>query len=212
VLPALDEAAALPGVLAGLPTGYDAMVVDNGSTDDTAAVARAHGAEVVHEPRRGFGAACHAGLLAALAELVAFCDADGSLDLRNLPALVQLVQDERADIALGTRCPSGPGAWPLHARAANRLLARRLRRRSGMPITDLGPLRVGRREARLLLDVRDRASGWPLEQLLRAGQLGLRVAQLPVPYRPRTGRSKVTGTLSGTVRAALDMHRVMRSL
>ncbi|MDG4861140.1 glycosyltransferase family 2 protein, partial [Streptomyces sp. T-3] len=123
VLPCLDEAAALPWVLSRIPAGWRAIVVDNGSTDGSAALARSLGATVVTEPRRGFGAACHAGLLAADAEFVCFCDCDGSLDPGLLPRLVGYVADGAADLVLGRRRPEGSGAWPTHARAGNAVLA-----------------------------------------------------------------------------------------
>jgi len=209
VLPCLDEAAALPAVLAGLPAGMRAIVVDNGSTDGSAEVARALGALVVHEPRRGFGSACHAGLEAATAPLVAFCDADGSLDLTELPRLVDAVLSGRADLVLGRRRPTTATAWPVHARVANRVLSALIRRRAGAQVHDLGPMRVARREPLLELGIRDRRSGYPLEMVLRAARSGWRIAELDVAYRPRTGRSKVTGTVRGTVRAVLDMRRVL---
>ena len=209
VLPCLDEAAALPGVLARLPAGARAIVVDNGSTDGSAEVAEAAGALVVHEPRRGFGAAVHAGLEAATADLVAVLDADGSLDPADLPPLAALVEDGTADLVLGSRRPVGMGAWPLHARLANRALAARIRRLTGAPVHDLGPMRVFRREPMLALGVADRRSGYPLEQLLAAAAAGWRIEERPVPYRPRQGRSKVTGTVRGTVTAVRDMRRVL---
>jgi glycosyltransferase involved in cell wall biosynthesis len=212
VLPALDEAPALPALLARLPHGYRAVVVDNGSTDGTAEVAAAHGATVVVEHRRGFGAACAAGLAAATAEIVAFCDADGSLDLADLPTVCQPVLDGTADLVLGARRPTVAGAWPLHARLANRYLARRLRSATGAALTDLGPMRAARRTDLVTLDVADRRFGWPLEQVLRAGAAGWRIAEVPMPYHPRTGRSKVTGTVRGTVRAVRDMGVVLRAL
>jgi glycosyltransferase involved in cell wall biosynthesis len=209
VLPCLNEAAALPSVLAGLPPGYRAVVVDNGSTDGSAAIARSLGALVVTEPRRGFGSACAAGLAAAAAPLVAFCDADASLDLRELPSLTAAVVSGRADLVLGRRRPDTWGAWPVHARLANRVLARRLRARTGVQLQDLGPMRVGSRARLLALHIADRRSGYPLEMVLRAAAAGWRITELDVSYRPRTGRSKVTGTVQGTVNAVRDMRRVL---
>ncbi len=211
VLPTLDEAAALPRVLAGLPAGYRAIVVDNGSSDGSGEVAARLGAAVVREPRRGFGAACAAGLAAADAEVVAFCDADGSFDLADLPAVCNPVLRGEADLVVGARQPQARGVWPLHARVANRYLARRVRAATGAVISDLGPMRAARRVELLALGVQDRRSGWPLEQILRAGAAGWRVAQVEVAYHPRTGRSKVTGTVRGTVQAVRDMGRVLHS-
>jgi glycosyltransferase involved in cell wall biosynthesis len=210
VLPALDEADALPIVLARMPRGYEPIVVDNGSTDGTAAVARRLDAQVVSEPRRGFGAACFAGLRAATSDVVCFMDCDGSLDPGELPLVAGPVTGGEADLVLGTRRATGAGAWPLHARAANRILATLVRRRAGVRVSDLGPMRAGRRDALLGLGLTDRRFGWPLEMVLRAAAAGWRIVEVPVSYAPRVGRSKVTGTVRGTARAVVDMARVMR--
>lgn len=212
VFPVLDEAEALPWVLGRLPAGYRAIVVDNGSTDGSGELAAALGATVVLEPRRGFGSACAAGLDAARADVVAFCDADASLDPADLPAVADPVARGLADLVLGARCATEGGAWPPHARLANRYLARRLRRATGAALTDLGPMRAARRHRWLSLHVQDRRSGWPLEQVLRAGAAGWRIEERPVPYRPRRGRSKVTGTVRGTLGAVHDMAGVLRAL
>ncbi|MFB7186873.1 glycosyltransferase family 2 protein [Streptomyces sp. NPDC056230] len=209
VLPCLDEAAALPRVLAGIPAGWRAIVVDNGSTDGSADLARSLGATVVHEPRRGFGAACHAGLLAARADFVCFCDCDGSLDPGLLPGFVRRIADGETDLLLGRRRPEGRGAWPLHARAGNLALARMLYRRTGLRLRDLGPMRAARRADLLALDLTDRRSGYPLQMVVHASDAGLRVAETDVPYLPRTGKSKVTGTWRGTWHAVRDMRAVL---
>ena len=211
VLPCLDEAAALPWVLSRLPPGYRAVVADNGSTDGSAEVARAHGATVVDASPRGFGAACHAGLLAADPpdDVVCFLDADGSLDPQELPRVVDPVLAGRADLVLGRRRPTARGAWPLHARLGNLAVARALRRRTPYDLHDLGPMRACRRGALLALDLQDRRSGYPLEMVTRAAGAGWRVLEVDVGYRPRTGRSKVTGTVGGTLRAVQDMRRVL---
>ncbi|MGW7385209.1 glycosyltransferase family 2 protein [Streptomyces sp. NPDC054794] len=209
VLPCLNEAAALPWVLARVPAGWRALVVDNGSTDGSAEVARALGATVVHEPRRGFGAACHAGLRAATAEIVCFCDCDASLDPSLLVPFVREVRLGEADLVLGRRRPRSRGAWPAHARAANLALAGMLRRRTGLRLHDLGPLRAARREALLELNLTDRRSGYPLQMVVRAADAGWRVTEHDVPYLPRTGASKVTGTWRGTWQAVRDMSRVL---
>lgn len=212
VLPCLNEAAALPGVLRSLPTDARAIVVDNGSTDGSADIARAAGALVVEAPRRGYGAAVHAGLCAATAPVVAFCDADGSFDLSQLDRVTGPVHREESDLVLGRRRVVSVRAWPLHARFANSVLLAMVRRRTGLGVQDLGPFRAGRREQLLALDLQDRRSGYPLELLLRAWRGGLRIEEVDVDYHPRLGRSKVTGTVRGTITAVLDMRRMLRSL
>ncbi len=209
VLPARNEAAALPGVLAALPAGCRAIVVDNGSTDGTGELARRLGATVITEPRPGFGSACYAGLLAAEADLVAFLDADGSFDPADLVPLATLVAEGRAQLALGAR-QARRGAWPWHARIANRVLVQLIRQRSGLRLHDLGPMRVARRADLVDLHLQDRRSGWPLEMVLRAHAAGWRIVERPVDYRPRIGRSKVTGTVRGTLTAITDMSRILR--
>ena len=204
VLPVLDEAEALPWVLGRMPPGYRAIVVDNGSTDGSRRIAAALGATVVREPRRGFGAACFAGLCAADDAVVCFMDCDGSLDPADLPLVAGPVLCGERDLVLGARRPEA-GAWPLHARLANRVLCAELRRRSGLRLRDLGPMRAARRADLLALGIRDRRFGWPLEMVLRASTSGWRIAEVQVAYRARTGRSKVTGTLRGTLRTARDM-------
>lgn len=210
VLPCLNEAAALPWVLGRIPAGWRALVVDNGSTDGSADIALAHGATVVHEARRGFGAACHAGLTAATAGIVCFCDCDASLDPGLLVPFVREVLDGDADLVLGRRRPQGRGAWPAHARAGNLALARILRRRTGLRLHDLGPLRAARREALLGLDLDDRRSGYPLQMVVRASDAGWRITEHDVAYLPRAGTSKVTGTWRGTWQAVRDMSRALR--
>lgn len=196
-------------MLARVPAGWRAIVVDNGSTDGSAEIARALGATVVHESRRGFGAACHAGLLAARADLVCFCDCDASMDPGLLAPMAARVEAGEADLLLGRRRPQGRGAWPAHARAGNIALAHLLRRRTGLRLHDLGPMRVARREALLGLGLTDRRSGYPLQMVVRASDAGWRVAETDVPYLPRTGKSKVTGTWRGTWHAVRDMRRVL---
>jgi glycosyltransferase involved in cell wall biosynthesis len=201
ILPCLDEAKALPWVLSRMPDGYRPLVVDNGSTDGSAEVAAAHGAQVVHEPRRGFGAACHAGLEAATSDIVCFMDADASLDPAELPRVVGRLA--AADLVLGRRRPVTRGAWPPHARIGNALVARRF------GLHDIGPMRAAHRERLLALGLEDRRSGYPLEMVLRAVHHGWRVTETDVAYHPRTGRSKVTGTVRGTLQAVRDMRRVL---
>ena len=183
ILPCLNEAGALPEILTRMPSGYRPIVADNGSTDGSAAIAIAYGATVVNVPQRGFGAACHAGLLAASSDVVCVMDADGSFDPVDLAIVVGPVLDGSIDLMLGRRAPRGVGAWPLHARIGNAVLSAQLRRRAGIPLHDLGPMRAA-------------SAGW-------------RIDEAPVPYYPRTGRSKVTGTVGGTVRTVRDMRRVL---
>jgi len=209
ILPVLDEAEALPWVLGRMPAGYRPIVADNGSSDGSAELARGLGAEVVMERQRGFGAACFAGLTAARSQTVAFMDCDGSLDPRELPRVVEPVLAGNVDLMLGAR-RAEPGAWPVHARMANRVLAAELRRRCGVRLVDLGPMRAAPRRALLDLDVRDRRFGWPLEMVVRAADAGWRIDEAEVAYRARSGRSKVTGTVRGTARAVRDMAGVLR--
>ena len=209
VLPCLDEAASLPGVLTALPAGYTALVVDNNSTDDTAAVARRHGAEVVAEARPGYGSAVHAGVVAATTPIVAVLDADGSMDPGALPALVDDVE-RGADLAIGRRRASPGLNWPWHARLGTAAVCWRLRTRYGLQVHDIAPMRVVRREALLSLGVTDRRSGYPLELLVRAAQAGWSVVERDVVYGPRTGgASKVSGSVRGSATAALDFWRVI---
>lgn len=209
ILPVLDEEKALPVVLGRMPVGFRAIVVDNGSTDDSARVARELGALVVSEPRRGFGSACWAGLQASTSDVVAFMDADASLDPRELSAVCGPVVAGDVDLMLGARCAEG-GGWPWHAQLANRFLATQVRRRSGVLVTDIGPMRSARREALVGLNMQDRGFAWPLEMVLKAGRAGWRVEECPVRYSPRIGRSKVTGTVRGTMRASRDMGMLLR--
>ena len=208
MLPCLDEALALPWVLQRIPDGARAIVVDNGSQDGSADVARQHGALVVTCPQRGYGAACHAGLIAATAEFVAVCDCDGSIDPARAREFVELLR-AGADLVVARRMPTHRRAWPVHARIANRELARRVRRRTGVALRDLGPLRVARREPLLALGIADRRSGYPVETVLRAARSGWRIVGADIEYSPRAGRSKVTGTMRGTLQAVRDMRAVL---
>jgi len=209
VLPCLDEAAALPAVLSALPPGYRAIVVDNGSSDGSPEIAARHGATVIHESRKGYGAAVHAGLEHATADVVCFLDADGSLDPGELPSLVAALGGAR--LAVGKRIPANAGVWPWHARAGNAVLAAMLRRR-GLPVSDIAAARAVRRTDLLALDVRDRAFGYPLELLIRAADARWPVIELDVTYRARAAgtKSKVSGSARGTLRAVRDMAGVLR--
>jgi glycosyltransferase involved in cell wall biosynthesis len=209
ILPCLNEAAALPWVLGRLPDGVRAVVVDNGSTDGSAEIATKLGATVVQCAQRGYGAACHTGLEVATAEVVAFLDADASLDPRQLVRVTAPVLSRRMDLMLGRRRPISRDAWPWHLRLANAELSRRIRRRTGVRLHDLGPMRAARREALLELQLVDRRSGYPLETVVKAADAGWRIAEVDVDYLPRSGRSKVTGTPLGAARAVKDMSKVL---
>ena len=168
VLPVLNEREALPWVLERMPAGYEPIVVDNGSTDGSGALAATLGAAVVVEPQPGFGAACFAGLQAAESEIVCFMDCDASLDPSELPLVADPVAAGEADLVLGAR----RGRGSLHGRIANRALAFELRRRAGVRLSDLGPMRAARREPLLSLEIRDRRFVWPLEMVVRAAAAG----------------------------------------
>jgi glycosyltransferase involved in cell wall biosynthesis len=206
VLPCLDEAAALQWVLPRVPLWARPIVVDNGSTDGSAEVASSLGATVVSEWRRGYGAACHAGLEAATAPLVAVMDCDATLDPRELVRLVdEVVGADQPVLAVGRRVPTGAASWAWPLRLANRVVAQRVNRRTGLTLADIGPMRVGPRVALLGLGLEDRRSGYPVETVVKAAEAGWPVVQVDVTYAPRKGRSKVTGTPLGAARAVRDM-------
>lgn len=211
ILPCLNEAEALPWVLARMPDGFHPIVADNGSTDGSASIAVDHGATVIPVPQRGFGAACHAGLAAATSDIVCFMDADASLNPHDLPQVADPVRLGSADLVLGRRMTRSLGSWPVHARVANKVLAAELRRRTGVRLRDLGPMRCARRAPLLALGLTDRRFGYPLEMVMAAAVADWRIDEVDIPYLPRSGRSKVTGTVGGTVRTVRDMRRVLAS-
>ncbi|WP_319437264.1 glycosyltransferase family 2 protein [Mycobacterium sp. RTGN5] len=209
VLPCLNEAESLPAVLAAIPAGYRPLVVDNNSTDETAEVARRHGADVVDEPRPGYGSAVHAGVVAARTPIVAVLDGDGSLDPADLPRLVAEL-DRGADLVTGRRRPVRGLKWPWHARLGTAAVCWRLRTRHRLPVHDIAPMRVANRDALLRLGVTDRRSGYPLELLVRAAAAGWSVVEVDVDYGPRTGgKSKVSGSVRGSLTAAVDFWKVI---
>ncbi len=209
VLPCLNEAESLPTVLAAIPAGYRALVVDNNSTDGTAEVARRHGADVVGEPRPGYGSAVHAGIVAAGTPIVAVLDGDGSLDPADLPRLVAELE-RGADMVTGRRRPVRGLKWPWHARLGTAAVCWRLRTRHRLAVHDIAPMRVANRDALLTLGVTDRRSGYPLELLVRAAAAGWRVVEVDVGYGPRTGgKSKVSGSVRGSLTAAVDFWKVI---
>ncbi|QEN12535.1 glycosyltransferase family 2 protein [Mycolicibacterium sp. ELW1] len=209
VLPCLNEADSLPTVLTAMPAGYRVLVVDNNSTDGTAQVAEQHGADVVHEARPGYGSAVHAGVLAATTPIVAVLDGDGSLDPADLPRLVAALEDG-ADMVTGRRRPLPGVTWPWHARLGTAAVCWRLRTRHRLPVHDIAPMRVAKRDALLTLGVVDRRSGYPLELLVRAAAAGWRVVEVDVDYGPRVGgKSKVSGSVRGSFTAAVDFWKVI---
>jgi glycosyltransferase involved in cell wall biosynthesis len=213
VLPCLNEAPALAWLLGRLPAGYRAILADNGSTDGSAEVARGLGASVVTVSQPGYGAAVHAGILAAdpADGVVCVMDADGSFDPAQLPLVADPVRAGTVRLAVGRRRPTTRGAWPPHARLGNAVLAHRLRRTTGLDVHDIGPMRAARRADLLSLGLRDRRFGYPLELLIAAARAGWAVTEVDVAYHPRTKgtKSKVTGTVRGTARAIRDMSAVL---
>ena len=211
VLPCKDEGPALRALLPRIPSDFAVIVVDNGSVDDTAEVARELGATVLREQQPGYGAAVHAGVVAATADYLAVMDGDGSFDPDDLLVLLEEVVAGAADMATGRRRPVRRGVWPWHAQAGNRVVLWWLRRRLGLPVHDIAPMRVCRRQALLDLGVEDRRFGYPVELLQRAQRAGWRITEHDVAYHPRAEgtRSKVSGSVRGTVRAARDFARVL---
>lgn len=213
VLPCRNEAPALPALLSRMPAGYRPIVVDNGSTDGTPEVARAFGVEVIAVSEPGYGAAVHAGIVASAPGdgVVCVMDADGSFDPAQLPLVADPVLSGTAELGTARRRPVARGAWPPHARAGNAVLTRRIRRTTGLPVHDIGPMRATRRDDLLALGLRDRRFGYPLELLLAAARAGWRVTEVDVDYHPRAAgtRSKVSGSVLGTLRAVRDMSAVL---
>jgi glycosyltransferase involved in cell wall biosynthesis len=187
-------------------------VVDNGSSDGTAAAAQAAGARVVSEPRRGYGAACLAGAQAATGDVLVFMDADGSFDAAEMPALVAPILEGRADLVLGTRVPSTDGRDAVlpHQRFGNWLAVTLLGLGFGLRVTDLGPFRAIRRDVLFRLRMSEMTYGWPIEMMIKAHRNGCRLVEVPVTYSPRlAGQSKVSGTLKGSVLAGVHIIKVI---
>jgi glycosyltransferase involved in cell wall biosynthesis len=215
IIPALDEEQALPHVLADIPPWVRRVVVaDNGSRDRTAHVARAGGAEVVHEPRRGYGAAClraMAHLVADPPEVLVFLDGDHSDHPQEMGALLEPIARRRAEIVIGSRARgrAEAGSLTLQQRVGNAIACVALRTLYGAYYTDLGPFRAIRWDALQRLDMRDRDYGWTVEMQIKAARVGLRAAEVPVSYRRRIGVSKVSGTLRGTLGASRKIITVL---
>ncbi len=207
IIPALNEEEAIGQVVSSVPRDVVAqvIVVDNGSTDRTAEVARAAGAMVVPQPERGYGAACHAGLMAADgADLLVFLDGDRSDVPREMQLVLAPIIQGRADLVIGSRLAGRRerGAMPPHALFGNWLASKVLRALYRVRITDLGSFRAIRRVALLDLQMRERTFGWPVEMIAKAARRGYRIVEVPVSYRRRIGRSKVAGTVKGSLLAA----------
>ena len=207
IIPTHNEAEAIPHVLADLPSDLvtEVIVVDSKSTDDTPEIASRMGARVVLEPRRGYGQACLTGLAAANSpDLVVFLDGDYSDRPAELPTLLAPILEGRADLTLGSRLlqSGSAGALPWHQVFGNRLAARLIQRLYGLKITDLGPFRAARAEVLHALALEETTYGWAVEMILKGTVAGFRVVEVPVSYYPRIGKSKISGTLKGTVGAA----------
>ena len=207
IIPALNEAGCIGDLVKATlaqPVS-EVIVVDNGSTDGTAGAAQRAGARIVREPRRGYGYACAAGVVAiGAADAIVFLDGDYSFAPGEMPALLAPLRESRADLVLGSRLLGRiePGSMALPQRFGNWLVARLMRRIYQLPLTDLGPYRAVRRDLLSSLDMREMTFGWPTEMIVKAARRGARIVEVPVSYRSRrAGRSKVSGTLRGTLLA-----------
>lgn len=215
VVPALNEAQAIARVVDGLraqPLIDRVIVVDNGSTDGTGAIAEAAGAEVVVEPRRGYGRACRAGVRAANgAEVVVLLDGDAADDPDDLPRVLGPVLRGEADLVVGSRSREARerGAMTPQQVLGNRVAARLMRALHGTPVTDLGPFRAIRRDHLLALGMSEMTYGWSVEMVVKSRRAGLRYLEVPVSYRRRIGTSKVGGTLRGTIGAGVFITRAI---
>ncbi len=208
IIPALNEEQAIARVIQAIPKSLEAevIVVDNGSTDRTVELAQQNGARVINEPHRGYGAACLAGIAALQQpEVVAFLDADFSDDPTLLPELVRPILENRADLVIGSRMlgKKEPGALPAHSLFGNWLSGLLLTHLYGQPTTDLGPFRAIRYDTLLALDMQDRGFGWTMEMQAKAARLRARTIEVPVTYRKRIGRSKITGSLKASFQAGI---------
>jgi len=207
IIPTRNEVSAISRVLADLPANLvnEVLVVDSNSTDGTPEIAAKMGACVVHEPRRGYGRACLTGLACADApDVVVFLDGDYSDRPSELPILLAPIIEGRADITLGSRLQGqrSTGALPWHQVLGNRLAASLIRLLYGLEITDLGPFRAGRAEVLRALALEETTYGWAVEMILKGALQGCRIVEVPVSYHPRIGKSKISGTLKGTIGAA----------
>lgn len=210
LIPARNESLSLPVVLSSIPSIVDRiLVLDNGSTDDTAGIARDYDAEVISEPRPGYGQACLAGMAALMdnpPDVVVFADADGSDDLSHLADLIDPIISGQADFVLANRIPDSPKALTLQQRIGNRFAVRLIFLFWGYRYMDLGPMRALTWDALLGLQMKDNNFGWTVEMQIKALQSGLRIKETALPYRPRiAGYSKISGTLNGILRAGTSI-------
>jgi glycosyltransferase involved in cell wall biosynthesis len=206
IIPTHNEAQAIEHVLADLPPGLttEVIVVDSNSNDGTPEIAVRKGARVIHEPRRGYGRACLTGLAAANSpDVVVFLDGDYSDRPSELPILLAPILEGHADIALGSRLHAGrsAGALPWHQMVGNRLAARLIRLLYRVKISDLGPFRAARADVLRTLNLQETTYGWAVEMILKGALARFRVVEVPVSYYPRIGKSKISGTLKGTLGA-----------
>jgi glycosyltransferase involved in cell wall biosynthesis len=212
VIPTLNEEDAIGEVVGAVPADrvHEIIVVDNGSTDNTRKNATIAGARVVLESRRGYGAACLAGAKAAAADIIVFLDGDRSDDPAQLETIAGPVVADRADLVIGSRLKGvlAKGAMPLHGRLGNRFMVSLLRLLYGVEITDIGSFRAIKAQTLFDLNMEQMTYGWPVEMVVKAARKGLRLQSVPIHYRKRIGRSKVTGTLKGTILATYYMFLV----
>ena len=206
VIPTHNEAAAIGRVLADLPRHLvtEILVVDSNSTDGTPEIAANMGARVLQEPQRGYGRACLTGLASATApDIVVFLDGDYSDRPAELPVLLAPINEGRADITLGSRLGKHriPGALPWHAACGNLLAALLIRLLYGVKLSDLGPFRAGRADVLRRLELQENTYGWAVEMILKGALGGFRIVEVPVSYYPRIGKSKISGTVKGTLGA-----------
>jgi glycosyltransferase involved in cell wall biosynthesis len=214
IIPAINEAESIGHILAAIPLEWvhEVLVVDGGSDDATVTIAEQYGARVIHENRRGYGRACHSGLLASSGMVAVFLDADGADDPKHLPELLGPVINGQADLVLGSRLAGrmDSGAMPWTQWLGNFLAAGLFRLIYRLPLTDLSPFRAGLREKILALDLQEMTYGLPTEMIAKAARRGWKISEIPVSYHARRGgKSKITGTWRGSVLASTQILRLI---